>query len=99
MEKMCQKRYEKYNECARIFEVLANPIRIGIIVSLAERPKKPKEIREELGVPQPLLSQHAAILKEMGIIEKVDRFNVKSECRLKDKKVLDILKCAGVEIT
>jgi ArsR family transcriptional regulator len=98
MDETCQKLYEKYSEYARLFEILSNPIRIGIIVMLAEGPKKPKEIREKLGVPQPLLSQHASILREMGIIEKVDRFNVKSPCRLKDRKVLEILKAAGIEI-
>jgi ArsR family transcriptional regulator len=98
MDEPCQKLYEKYGEYAKLFEILSNPIRIGIIVTLAEGPKKPKEIREKLGVPQPLLSQHASILKEMGIIEKVDRFNVKSPCRLKDQKVLEILKAAGIEV-
>ena len=98
MDEACEKRYEKYNEYAKLFEILSNPIRIGIILVLADGPKKPKEIRERLGVPQPLLSQHASILKEMGIVEKVDRFNVKSPCRLKDKKVLEILKAAGIEL-
>ncbi|MEO2068234.1 MAG: ArsR family transcriptional regulator [Desulfurobacteriaceae bacterium] len=98
MNDKCEKRYEKYNEYAKIFEILSSPIRIGIIVSLAKGPKKPKEIREMLGVPQPLLSQHASILREMGIIEKVDRFNVKSPCRLKDESVLNILKAAGINI-
>ncbi len=98
MEETCEKGYDKYNEYAKLFEILSNPIRIGIIVALANGPKKPKEIRESLGVPQPLLSQHASILREMGIIEKVDRFNVKSPCRLKNTKILEVLKAAGVEI-
>jgi ArsR family transcriptional regulator len=97
MNETCQKFYEKYNEYAKLFEILSNPIRIGIIVMLAKGPKKPKEIREKLGVPQSLLSQHASILRELGIIEKVDRFNVKSPCRLKDLRVLEILKAAGIE--
>jgi ArsR family transcriptional regulator len=98
MNNRCEKRYEKYNEYAKLFEILSNPIRIGILVALADGPKKPKEIRELLGVPQPLLSQHASILKEMGIIEKVDRFNVKSPCRLKDESILNILRAAGLDI-
>ena len=98
MSEACEKKYKKYEEFAKLFELLSNPIRIGIIIALAERPKKPKEIRKELGVPQPLLSQHATILREMGIIEKVDRFNVKSPCRLKDRSVIKILKAAGVSI-
>ena len=99
MSETCGRKYKKYEEFAKLFEILSNPIRIGIIVSLAEGPKKPKEIRKELGVPQPLLSQHATVLRELGIIEKVDRFNVKSPCRLKYKKVLDILRAAGVPIS
>ncbi|WP_457680110.1 ArsR/SmtB family transcription factor [Thermovibrio sp.] len=98
MQDSCEKKYKKYEEISKLFEILSNPIRIGIIVSLAEGEKKPKEIREELGVPQPLLSQHATILREMGIIEKVDKFNVKSPCRLKDKRVLKILKAAGLKL-
>ena len=98
MPESCEKKYKKYESVAKLFEVLSNPIRVGIIVSLAEKPKKPKEIREELGVPQPLLSQHATILREMGIIEKTDKFNVKSPCRLRDKRVLQILKAAGVKL-
>jgi len=98
MDETCEKRYEKYNEYAKLFEILSNPIRIGIIVVLAEGPKKPKEIREKLGVPQPLLSQHASILREMGIVEKVDRFNVKSPCWLKNRKILEILRAAGIKV-
>jgi ArsR family transcriptional regulator len=98
MPESCEKKYKKYEDFAKLFELLSNPIRIGIIVSLAKGPKKPKEIREELGVPQPLLSQHATILREMGIIEKVDKFNVKSPCRLKNKKILEVLKAAGLKV-
>jgi ArsR family transcriptional regulator len=98
MDNKCEKRYEKYSEYAKLFEILSNPIRIGIIVSLASGPKKTKEVRECLGVPQPLLSQHASILKETGIIEKVDRFNVKSPCRLKDKSILSILRAVGIDV-
>ncbi len=98
MAESCEKKYKKYDEFAKFFEILSNPIRIGIIVSLAEGPKKPKEIREELGVPQPLLSQHGTILREMGIIEKVDKLNVKSPCRLKDKRVLEVLRAAGLKV-
>jgi len=98
MPESCEKKYKKYEKYAKLFEVLSNPIRLGIILSLAKGPKRPKEIREELGVPQPLLSQHATVLREMGIIEKVDKFNVKSPCRLRDERVLEILKAAGVEL-
>ena len=98
MDNKCERRYEKYSEYARLFEILSNSIRIGIIVSLAGGPKRTKEVRECLGVPQPLLSQHASILKETGIIEKVDKFNVKSPCRLKDESILDILRAAGIEV-
>lgn len=98
MVDVCKKNHEKYIECAKLFEILSNPIRIGIIVTLAKCPKKPKEIREILKVPQPLLSQHASILKQMGIIGKVDRFNVRSPCILKDRKVLDVLRAAGVDV-
>ena len=98
MTESCEKKYKKYDEFAKLFEILSNPIRIGIIVSLAKGPKKPKEIREELGVPQPLLSQHGTILREMGIIEKVDKLNVKSPCRLKNKRVLEVLRAAGLQV-
>jgi len=94
----CERKYKKYEKFSKLFEVLSNPIRIGIIVSLAEGPKKPVEIRRELGVPQPLLSQHATILREMGIIEKVNKFNTKSACRLKEKSILKILEAAGIEL-
>ena len=94
----CGKKYKKYEKFAKLFEVLSNPIRIGVVISLAERPKKPVEIRKELGVPQPLLSQHVTILREMGIVEKVNKFNTKSACRLKERSVLKILKAAGVEL-
>jgi len=91
-----EKPADKFGKYSKLFEILSNPIRIAIIVSLLEGPKKPKEIRKELGVPQPLLSQHASILRDAGIIERVDRFNTKSACRLRDRRVLEILKAAGV---
>ena len=93
---MDQKPYEKFIKHAKLFEILSNPIRIAIIISLMEGPKKPKDIRKELGVPQPLLSQHATILRDAGIIERVDKFNTKSACKLKNKKVIEILKAADV---
>jgi DNA-binding transcriptional ArsR family regulator len=98
MDNSCEKKYKKFEEMAKLFEILSNPIRIGIVASLAEGPKKPKEIRKELGVPQPLLSQHATILREFGIIEKVDKFNVKSPCQIKDERILEILKTAGLKL-
>jgi len=38
------------------------------------------------------------LYKHLFDIEKVDKFNVKSPCRLKNREVLKILKAAGVEL-
>ncbi len=84
--------FKNASAIADMFGILSNPIRVCILISLSERPKRFKEIRQELSIPQPLLSQHMSILRKAGVIEHVDNFNLRSPCRIKDKLFLEIIK-------
>ena len=54
---------------ATVLKTLANPRRLEIIHRLAEGPCEVGRLAEELGVPQPSVSQHLAVMRSAGIVE------------------------------
>jgi DNA-binding transcriptional ArsR family regulator len=54
---------------ARICKALANPTRLHILYLLEKREWAVSDLKEELGVALPNLSQHLAVLKAVGIVE------------------------------
>lgn len=52
-----------------IFRALANPLRIGIIRELADGERAVHELVDALGVAQPRVSEHLAILRAARLVE------------------------------
>src|SRR5688572_8010741 len=63
--------YDMQNAAAaenRIFQVLADPSRRAIFVTLARREAAVKELTARFDISQPAVSQHLAALKEAGLV-------------------------------
>lgn len=53
---------------AGLCSALADPKRIMILYTLAEKPRNVTEIAETLGHPQPTISRHLRVLRERGLV-------------------------------
>lgn len=53
-----------------IFRALADPTRRAVFERLADGSRNATELREGLGISQPAISQHIAVLREAGLIEE-----------------------------
>ncbi|MBE9524275.1 MAG: winged helix-turn-helix transcriptional regulator [Chloroflexi bacterium] len=53
---------------AQVCSGLADPNRILILYTLAERPYNVSELAEVLDIPQPTVSRHLKILRERGMV-------------------------------
>jgi ArsR family transcriptional regulator len=87
------------SDCERIAEVLkalGHPTRVKIIKYLADGEKCVKEIWQELGIPQPTVSQHINILKNAGIIS-FRKDGVKTCYRVEEPKAVEIIKLLSEE--
>jgi len=81
-------------DCEKIAEVLkalGHPTRVKIVKYLADGEKCVKEIWQELGIPQPTVSQHINILKNAGIIS-FRKDGVKTCYKIENPKVVEIIK-------
>lgn len=54
---------------AEVLKVLASPRRLEILHRLAEGPMEVGRLAAELGVSQPNVSQHLAVMRATGIVE------------------------------
>ena len=82
---------------AEVLKALGHPTRIKIVKYLADGEKCVKEIWQELGIPQPTVSQHINILKNAGIIS-LDRDGVKTCYKIENPKVVEIIKLLSEEV-
>ncbi|THV31438.1 winged helix-turn-helix transcriptional regulator [Glycomyces paridis] len=57
-----------YEAAGELLRALAAPLRIAIVMELAEGPKYVHQIVETLAVTQPLVSQHLRVLRGAGIV-------------------------------
>jgi ArsR family transcriptional regulator, virulence genes transcriptional regulator len=57
-----------YNMQASISKTLANPIRLAILHTLRDGEKSVNELTGTLGISQSNLSQHLAIMRQVGIL-------------------------------
>ncbi len=53
---------------ARLLKSLAHPARVAIVRRLAEEPRCVHELVGELGLDQPLVSQHLRVLRSAGVL-------------------------------
>ncbi|WP_456455245.1 ArsR/SmtB family transcription factor [Thermovibrio sp.] len=82
---------------AEVFKALSHPTRVRIIDYLSDGEKCVKDIWQELGVPQPTVSQHINILKEAGIIS-YRKEGVKTCYKIEMPIVVKILKLIRKEV-
>jgi ArsR family transcriptional regulator len=82
---------------AEVLKALGHPTRIKIIKYLADGEKCVKEIWQELGIPQPTVSQHINILKNAGIIS-FRKDGVKTCYKMENPKVVEIIKLFSDDI-
>jgi DNA-binding transcriptional ArsR family regulator len=62
---------EIYSLQAEVLKTLASPRRLEILHRLAEGPCEVGRLAEELGLSQPNVSQHLAVLRSAGVVESV----------------------------
>ena len=72
---------------ADVLKTLANPRRLEILHRLADGPREVGRLAAELGIPQPNVSQHLAVLRSAGVIE-AERDGREVRYRLSDPDVI-----------
>jgi ArsR family transcriptional regulator len=84
---------------AQLLRVIAHPTRLKIIERLAEeeKPLCVSDLEPDLGVPQPNVSQHLAVLRKAGVVD----FYVDGRLRcyfLKDPRIATLLTLLDEEV-
>ena len=72
---------------AEILKTLANPLRIEILHLLADGPREVGRLARLIGVSQPNVSQHLAVLRTAGLVE-AERDGREVRYRLTDPEVM-----------
>ena len=75
---------------AKIFNALADPIRLDIIDFLRDGEKCVCEITPHLNLVQPLVSRHLKILKNAGLVKRRKK-STWHYYSLTDKRIIDII--------
>ncbi len=57
-----------YVSAARVLRIIGHPVRLKILAYLCGQAKCVKEIGDCLVLPQAIVSQHLALLKEKGVV-------------------------------
>jgi DNA-binding transcriptional ArsR family regulator len=72
---------------AEVLKTLAHPRRLEILHRVADAPCSVKRLAAELGLSQPNVSQHLAVLRSAGLVE-ADRKGREVTYRLADQDVM-----------
>ncbi len=72
---------------AEVLRTLASPRRLEIVHRLAAGPCEVRRLAEDLGVPQPNISQHLAVLRSAGLVD-AERDGREVRYRLTDPDVV-----------
>lgn len=75
---------------ADLCSALADPTRILILYSLADRPRYVTELSSELNLNQPTTSRHLKILREKGLVH-ASRQGVNVQYSLADSRLIEAL--------
>jgi len=78
---------EVYRLQAEVLKTLANPRRLEIIHLLAAEPREVGRLAEELGMSQPNVSQHLALMRSAGVVE-AERDGREVRYRLSDPEII-----------
>jgi ArsR family transcriptional regulator len=91
--KAYKKDYERLLKKANVFKSLGHPSRIFIIERLLEREHCVNELAEMIGVEMPTVSNHLAVLRNVGLISSRKESN-NVYYRIVRECVKDSLACA-----
>jgi ArsR family transcriptional regulator len=78
---------EVYRLQAEILKTLSNPRRLEIIHLLAHGPREVTRLAEEMGISQPNVSQHLALMRSAGVVE-AERDGREVRYRLSDPEII-----------
>jgi ArsR family transcriptional regulator len=78
---------EVYRIQADVLKTLSNPKRLEIVHLLAGGPREVGKLAEELGISQPNVSQHLAIMRSAGVVE-AERDGREVRYRLADPEII-----------
>jgi DNA-binding transcriptional ArsR family regulator len=78
---------EVYKLQAEVLKTLANPRRLEIIHLLADGPREVSRLAEEMGISQPNVSQHLALMRSAGVVE-AERDGREVRYRLSDPEII-----------
>ncbi len=73
---------------SEVMKILASPRRLEILHLLAEEPMEVGRLAEEMGITQPNVSQHLAVMRAVGIVE-AEREGREVRYHLTDPEVID----------
>ena len=76
-----------YEMQASVLRMLAHPRRLEMLHLLAEGPMEVGRIAQRLGISQPNVSQHLALLRSSGLVE-IERNGREIRYRLSDPEVM-----------
>jgi ArsR family transcriptional regulator len=78
---------EVYKLQAEVLKTLSNPRRLEIIHLLADGPREVTRLAEEMGISQPNVSQHLALMRSAGVVE-AERDGREVRYRLSDPEII-----------
>jgi ArsR family transcriptional regulator, virulence genes transcriptional regulator len=78
---------EVYRLQAEVLRALSNPNRLEIVHLLAEGPCEVGRLAQEMGLTQPNVSQHLAVMRAIGIVES-ERDGREVRYRLSDPEII-----------
>lgn len=78
---------EVYKLQADVLKTLSNPRRLEIIHLLADGPREVCRLAEEMGISQPNVSQHLALMRAAGVVE-AERDGREVRYRLSDPEII-----------
>jgi ArsR family transcriptional regulator, zinc-responsive transcriptional repressor len=83
-------RTKAFEAAGELLKVLAAPVRLAIVMELAEQPRFVHELVQRLGLSQPLVSQHLRVLRGARLVG-VERQGREAVYSLTDQHVAHIV--------
>lgn len=75
---------------AHVCSALGDPTRLQLIYALHEEPQRVTTLAEALGIPQPTVSRHLAILRQRSLVNS-ERNGMAVIYSLADSRIIDVL--------
>lgn len=75
---------------AHMCQALGDPKRLQILYALHHRPRNVTDLANDLGVPQPTISRHLAVLRQRSLVTP-EREGASVNYSLTDSRIIDII--------